>query len=553
MKKKVLFSFMLLFSLMIILTGCYGKDEANETEGEKASDPNSSTTEQVLNLSASGDLTTMSSLGSLDALAVTAMNSVYEGLYRIGPENEAVPGIAESHEISKDGKTYTFKLRKDAVWSNDASVTAHDFIYAWSKAINPETQAVYSYLMLDIKNAVKIQDKNDTLYGKIDQLGIKAVDDYTLEIELERPIPYFLSLTTYAPFFPQNEEFTEAQGDQYALETDKMIYNGPFILESWKQGQGWKFKKNEKYWDKDTVKLTTINQKIVKDTATAMNLYEANEIDTATLSSEFVDQYKDSPEFSTFLKPNTYFLRINHENKYLSNQNIRKAIDMGWDKEAMANVIMKNGSIAAYFLVPEGLSSGPDGKDFRDGNGDMNKTDISKAQEYWAKGLKELGTDKVTLEILSYDTAQAKSAVEYIKNQLEKNLEGIKLTINMQPNKQKLALEAKVDFDLDYGGWGPDYQDPMTYIELFETGAPYNQSNYSNSSVDKLIKEARVTVDSKKRWEILQQAEKLMLDDVAFAPTYQVGISRLTKPYVKNLYEHPFSADMSYKWAYIEK
>jgi len=553
MKKKVLFSFMLLFSLMIILTGCYGKDEANETEGEKASDPNSSTTEQVLNLSASGDLTTMSSLGSLDALAVTAMNSVYEGLYRIGPENEAVPGIAESHEISEDGKTYTFKLRKDAVWSNDAPVTAHDFIYAWSKAINPETQAVYSYLMLDIKNAVKIQDKNDPLYGKIDQLGIKAVDDYTLEIELERPIPYFLSLTTYAPFFPQNEEFTEAQGDQYALETDKMIYNGPFILESWKQGQGWKFKKNEKYWDKDTVKLTTINQKIVKDTATAMNLYEANEIDTATLSSEFVDQYKDSPEFSTFLKPNTYFLRINHENKYLSNQNIRKAIDMGWDKEAMANVIMKNGSIAAYFLVPEGLSSGPDGKDFRDGNGDMNKTDISKAQEYWAKGLKELGTDKVTLEILSYDTAQAKSAVEYIKNQLEKNLEGIELTINMQPNKQKLALEAKVDFDLDYGGWGPDYQDPMTYIELFETGAPYNQSNYSNSSVDKLIKEARVTVDSKKRWEILQQAEKLMLDDVAFAPTYQVGISRLTKPYVKNLYEHPFSADMSYKWAYIEK
>ncbi len=183
----------------------------------------------------------------------------------------------------------------------------------------------------------------------------------------------------------------------------------------------------------------------------------------------------------------------------------------------------------------------------------MNKTNIELSKEAWATGLKELGVDQVKLEFLTYDRAESKKAAEFIKNQLETNLEGLELTINMQPNKQKLALEGAVDFDLDYGGWGPDYQDPMTYIELFESTAYYNQSNYKNEKVDAFIKQAKTTSDVTERWELMQQAEKLMMEDVAFAPTFQKGLSRLTKSYVKNLYEHPFSADISYKWVEIVK
>jgi len=332
-----------------------------------------------------------------------------------------------------------------------------------------------------------------------------------------------------------------------------MIYNGPFIMESWQHGQGWTFAKNENYWDKDAVKLTKITQKIVKDTATAVNLYEAGEIDTTELSSEYVAQYKDSPEYSTFLKPNTYFIRMNHENKFLGNKNIRKAIDMAWDKQGFADVILQDGSIPAYYLVPQGLSTDENGVDFREVNGDMNKTDIEVAKKAWATGLQELGVDKVTLEFLTYDRAESKKAAEFIKNQLETNLAGLELTINMQPNKQKLALEGAVDYDLDYGGWGPDFQDPMTYIDLFESTAYYNQSHYKNAEVDALIKQAKTTADIKERWQLMQQAEKLMMEDVAFAPTFQKGVSRLKKPYVKNLYEHPFSADISYKWVEIDK
>lgn len=558
MAKKTKWLFVLLGLMLVILVGCYGKPtsgntaKSNESDNATADwDDNIAT--QELHLVATGDLTTMSSLGSVDALAVTAMNSVFEGLYRIGPENTPIPGMAESHEVSEDGTVYTFKIRKDAVWSNGSPVTAYDFEYAWKRAINPETQAIYSYLMLDIKNAANVQTEEDPLYGKVEEIGIKALNDDTLEVQLNAPIPYFISLTTYAPFFPLNKEFTESQGDQYALEADNMIYNGPFMMESWQHGQGWTFVKNESYWDKDTVKLTKITQKIVKDTATAVNLYEAGEIDTAELSSEYVAQYKDSPEYSTFLKPNTYFIRMNHENKYLSNLNIRKAIDMAWDKQGFADVILQDGSIPAYYLVPQGLSTDDKGNDFRDGNGDMNKTDIELAKEAWATGLKELGVDQVKLEFLTYDRAESKKAAEFIKNQLETNLEGLELTINMQPNKQKLALEGAVDFDLDYGGWGPDYQDPMTYIELFESTAYYNQSNYKNEKVDAFIKQAKTTSDVTERWELMQQAEKLMMEDVVFAPTFQKGLSRLTKPYVKNLYEHPFSADISYKWVEIVK
>ncbi|MGE6604746.1 peptide ABC transporter substrate-binding protein [Lysinibacillus sp. FSL M8-0216] len=560
MAKKTKWLFVLLALMLVVLVGCYGKDNttsgnttnSNETDNV-SSDGEDNIAAQELHLVATGDLTTMSSLGSVDALAVTAMNSVFEGLYRIGPENTPIPGMAESHEVSEDGTVYTFKIRKDAVWSNGTPVTAHDFEYAWKRAINPETQAIYSYLMLDIKNAANVQTEEDPLYGKVEEIGIKAINDETLEVQLNAPIPYFISLTTYAPFFPLNKEFTESQGDQYALEAENMIYNGPFMMESWQHGQGWTFVKNESYWDKDTVKLTKITQKIVKDTATAVNLYEAGEIDTAELSSEYVAQYKDSPEYSTFLKPNTYFIRMNHENKYLSNLNIRKAIDMAWDKQGFADVILQDGSIPAYYLVPQGLSTDDKGNDFRDGNGDMNKTNIELAKEAWATGLKELGVDQVKLEFLTYDRAESKKAAEFIKNQLETNLEGLELTINMQPNKQKLALEGAVDFDLDYGGWGPDYQDPMTYIELFESTAYYNQSNYKNEKVDALIKQAKTTSNVSERWELMQQAEKLMMEDVAFAPTFQKGLSRLTKPYVKNLYEHPFSADISYKWVEIVK
>ncbi len=559
MKRKWSFFTASLLLASSLLGGCYGNSKPTTTPQAGTNNPTTTTTPedkqngpQVLNITSSEEIATMNTLGSINVPATRVQNTVFEGLYRLGPDNQPVPGMAESHEMSPDGKTYTFHLRKNAQWSNGTPVTAHDFVYAWKKAIHPDTQSIYSYIMMDIKNAVAIQDKKSPLFKQIDQLGVTAVDDHTLKVELDNPIPYFVSLTTYAPFFPQNEAFVKAQGDKYALEVENLIFNGPFVLDSWQHEQGYVFKKNGNYWDKDSVKLDQINVKIVKDTTTAVNLYEAGEIDYTYVTSDFVDQYKNNQEFSTFLESNDYFMRFNHKNQYLKNVNIRKAIDMAWDKEGLTNVILNNGSVPAYFLVPKGLAKGPDGKDFRDSNGDFNKTDVAKAQELWKKGLSELGTSNVSLEILTYDTEVSKKIIEYIKNQLEKNLPGLTLTINTQPNKQKLKLEEQVQYDIDYGGWTPDYQDPMTYIDLFVTDGPYNQSHYSNPKLDELVKKAKTTVDPKARWQLMLEAEKLMMEDAVIAPVYQRGSARLVRPYVKGLVDHSFGTDVSFKWVYIE-
>ena len=553
MRLKKAFLFFSLLVVGLLLSGCYGGEGASTEDQNSTNDSGKTELAQELNLTAGGDLATMNTLGAYDGGAVVVLNSVFEGLHRIGPDNTIVPGIAESYELSEDNKTYTFKLREDAVWSDGTPVTAHDFVYSWRKAIHPDTAAYFGYLMLDIKNAAKIQNPDDELYGKAEELGIKAADDYTFVVELEYPVPYFIGLTATSVFFPQNKEFVEAQGENYALDVDSMIYNGPFVLDTWKQGEGWTMKKNETYWDADTVKLTTINQKIVKETSTAINLYETGEIDVVGLSSEYVDQYKNSKEYSTSEQPTIYFFRMNHANEYLKNENIRKAIDMGWNKQNMADLLLNNGSIPAYYLVPSGFVNGPDGKDYRKSSGNYNVTDIEKAKEYWNKGLEELGVDRVTLDLLSYDGEMSKTLVEYIKNQLETNLPGLTIEINIQPSKQKLELEASVSFDLDYGGWAPDYQDPITFLEIFTSDSYYNQSNYKNEAYDELITKARQTQDQTERWNILIEAEKLLMESATIGPIYQAGSARLTKPYVKDLYRHPFGTDISFKWAYIEE
>ncbi|KOP84159.1 peptide ABC transporter substrate-binding protein [Cytobacillus solani] len=538
-----------------LLAGCYGGESKKSTSEEK---PNSSvddnSSEQVLNLVEGGELPTLDTLGLFDALSSRTMNNIFEGLYRLDESHAPIPGMAESHELSEDGKVYTFHIRSDVKWSNGTPVTAKDFEYAWKKAINPETLSTYSYLFNDIKNAAAIQDSENSLFGKVEEFGIKAIDDHTFQVELDHPVPYFLSLITYPVFFPQNKEFAESQGDKYALEVENLIYNGPFVLDSWEHEVGWVYKKNPDYWDADTVKLDTINVKVVKEAATRVNLYDTGKIDLTEITSEFIDQYASTPDYSTLLKPEVFFIRMNQNNKYLANVNIRKAIDMGWDKKAAAESLLNNGSVPATYLVPKDFAFDESGKDFRAKYQGFNEEGVEKAKEYWEKGLKELGVEKMELEFLSYDSEERKRVSEYFKNQLETNLPGLTITINQQPNKQKLELESSMQYDLTYSGWGPDFQDPITFIDLYLSDGSYNWSNYVNENFDRLVMEAKMNpTDTAKRWENMQEAERILIEeDAAISPMYQSGLAQLKKPYVKGYIAHPFGVFASYKWTYIE-
>lgn len=265
-KKKLSLFLVLLLAVTTFLAACGGNNDTAKDKDGSANKPDEKK-EQVLNLLETQEIPTLDPALATDEVSFIVLNNVMEGLYRLGKDNKPVPGVAESYEVSQDGKVYTFKLRKDAKWSNGDPVTAHDFVFAWRRVLDPKTASEYAYIMYDIKNAEEINQ------GKlpVDQLGVKALDDYTLQVELKNPVPYFVSLTVFSSFMPQNEKFVKSQGEKYGLEANTTLYNGPFVLSEWKHEQGWTYKKNPNYWDKDNVKLETINVKVVKDTATAVN------------------------------------------------------------------------------------------------------------------------------------------------------------------------------------------------------------------------------------------------------------------------------------------
>ncbi|MGD6801597.1 peptide ABC transporter substrate-binding protein [Rossellomorea vietnamensis] len=562
MKKKFSFLLVLLLALATFLAACGGNNGNNgnnaANNGNNANSGNNGGEEepaaeeraQVLNLLESSEIPSMDAALATDSVSFNVMNQVYEGLYRLGENDEAVLGMAaEEPTISEDGKTYTFKIR-DAVWSNGDPVTANDFEYAWKKALNPDTAAEYAYIMYDIKNAEAVNAGDLPL----EELGVKAVDEKTLEVQLETAVPYFNALLSFATFYPQNEAFVTEQGDQYGLEANTSVYNGPFVLSDWKHEQSFQLQKNADYWEADVVQLEEINFNIVKDTATGVNLYETEKADIAGLSAEFVDQYGNDENFKTRADTAVYFLRFNQADPVLANVNARKAIDMAWDKQGLVDVLLNNGSIPAYYLVPQEFVYGPDGTDFRESNGNFNETDIAAAQEAWATAKEEAGFEEATLELLNYDSESSRKIGEFLKEELERNLEGLTVTISQQPFAQKLDLESAGDYQMSFAGWGPDYPDPMTFVDMFVTDGAHNQMGYSNPEYDQLIEDAKTTLldDEQARWDAMLKAEQILFEDAAISPMYQRGVAYLERPYVKGVLRHAFGADSSYKWAHIE-
>ena len=547
-------------AMSMALTACSGSggDKKTNTSSSSGEDKKSDikyAAKQVLNRTETNEIPTMDTSKNTDTLGSQILGNTMEGLYRLDKDNKPIPAAAESSTKSEDGKKYTFKLRKDAKWSNGDPVTAKDFVYAWQRLVDPKTAAEYAFIAYYIKNAEAINQGK----AEVSTLGAKAVDDYTLEVELERATPYFLNLTAFVSYYPLNEKFVKEKGEKYGLESDTTVYNGPFVLTDWKHEQGWKLKKNDSYWDKKNVKLDEINYSVVKDMATRVNLYDSGEIDFTLLSGEFVDKYRNNKEeFGVYSEPGTFFLRLNQkrggQDTPLKSKKLREAIALSINKKDLANVILNDGSKPADYLVANGLAKSPDGKDFQEEFKNGLKNDTKKAAAAWEEAKKELGKDQVTLEFLNYDTSNAKKVGEYVKDQIEKNLKGVTVNIKMQPFKQKLKLESDQDYDFSYAGWSPDYADPMTFLDMFESTNSQNQMSYSNPKYDEIIKQGKTELmaDAKKRWGELGKAEKLLLEeDVALVPLFQSARSYVMRPNVKGVVKHNISPEYSFKWAYV--
>jgi len=528
----------LVFSL--ILSGCNFSSSSSDSEGGSGG---------VLNITEAADIPTLDSTKAHDGIAFTVLNNVNEGLYRQDENNLPIKALATEHEENDDKTVHTFTLR-DANWSNGEPVTAQDFEYAWKRVMKEASPYGFMFVTAGIKNAEAILNEEKDA----EELGIKALDEKTLEVTLESANPLFLTLLTFPTFLPQNQEYVEEQGDQYALEFDKILYNGPFKLIEWTHEQGWKYEKNEDYWDADAVKLDKINVFVVKDPSTGTNLYETEKVDRVELSSALVDEYKDDENFQTMKESGLVFLRFNHNHPVLGNKDVRRAVNMAIDKTGLTDVILKDGSSPLNGVVPGGFYNSPENEDFRELNGDFNTGTIEEAQALWEKGLSEVGETGVTVSINIADSDDHKKVAEYIQAQLEDSLPGFKMEIKAVPFAQRLEIEKAIEYDMSLSSWGPDYSDPMTYLDMWLKDGSANRMDYHNPKLDALVADARVETDLSKRYQMMLDIEKILLEeDAAIAPLYQEGESILIRNKINNLLVHPTGAEFSYKWASIKE
>ncbi|PGT07209.1 peptide ABC transporter substrate-binding protein [Bacillus cereus] len=547
MLKKVTSIVASIIGASLLLTACSSEDKEAKNNA-KAIDKNE--TKQSMSLPYIAEIPTMDVTKATDSESMNVMRNVFEGLYILGEDNKLIPGVAKSYEVSEDKKTYTFHLR-DSKWSDGTPVTAADFVFSWKRAVNPNTASEYAFLFFDIKNAKRINSKE----LPVDQLGVKAIDDITFEVQLEQPVPYFIDLITFATFLPINEKYFESQGKQYGLEANQLVYNGAFTLDNWKHEQGFQLKKNPNYWDAKAVKLDKINFDIVKDKSTEINLYESGQIDRVGLTGEFVDKYKNSSDFKERPEVTMQFLRMNQKNEVLKNKHARLAISQAMNKKAFVDTVLNNGSLPAVGFIPANFAKGSDGKDFRKENGDLVKDDVNAAKESWKKARQELKKEQITLEMLTSDNAIAKKNAEYFKGELEKNLEGLTVHVKPQPRKQQIQLLLNSDYDLGVDVWGPDIPDPITFLDLFTTDSTYNFDKYSNKQYDELIHQVKTDLagDENARWETLKRAEKILLEDGAVAPLFQQGRSYLQRSSIKGIVTNDFGGEFNYKWAEVKK
>ncbi|MBC2258426.1 peptide ABC transporter substrate-binding protein [Listeria booriae] len=546
MKNGILITMILL--LGVVIAACGG------SKGDKQQ-ASTSETKQAIKVTSAGEIATLDSALYSDTFSSDAIGQISEGLYRVNPDNEAELGIAKAEPtVSADKKVYTFQLRDDAKWSNGDPVTAADFVYAFQKVVNPKTASPSSNQLDVIKNANLIRNEK----ADSNTLGVKAINDKTLEITLENPIPYLPKLLTGTPFLPQNEKFVTSTGSKYGTSSDTVLSNGPFLLKDWSGiGTSWIYIKNKDYWDAKNVKLNKVSTQVAKDAGAGVNLYETGDVQYTALTDEFVQKYKNDKAYHSDSKSLIGYLGFNEDRASTGNVRLRKALSMAFDKEAYTNTILGDGSKPLNGYIPTDFAKDPaNNKDFRAENGDLVTFDPDKAKSEWATAKKELGVDKLTLEILSSDTEVSKKTVEFLQSEIQKNLPGITIKLKSVPLKNRLALTTAGDYDIFYGTWSPDYSDPINFLEVYQSDGGLNFSKYKSKTYDAGLNAVKSTyaTEPEKRWdEMLTLEKQLIQTDAVIAPFYQGATAYLLDPNVKGVQIYPFGRNISYRLAYVDK
>lgn len=539
MKSKKGYVALLIICIVTVLSACGGEntENSNDVNGE-----------HIIRMMSLSELTSLDPAAMLDFPDAIIQNASFEGLYFLDENDEVQPGVASDlPDISADGKTYTFTLRENAKWSNGDAVTAADFEYAWKRMIDPENGFLYNFLMHDL-----IENASEIATGEMDPetLSVRAVDTYLLEVNLTNPAQYFTSLMVFPIFFPQNREVVETFGSDYGTNSDSIVFNGPFIVEDWQQSQmDWRLKKNPTYWDHSTIPTEEIHFQVIKETSTALNLFEDDQLDVAIVTGEIAKQMQNSETFQSYPAATMDYIRLNQQRggqaTPLANENLRKALALGIDKVNLITNIMADGSKPLDGAITEGFVRNPKtGEDFRSEAGSLMQYDPKQALSFWQRAQEELG-ESITLDLLTTDDSGYKKMGESLQWALEDLFDGLTVTMRSMPAEVALNTASESDYDLFLIYWTPDYQDPYSTLKMMYSG---NNRHYSNPEYDRLLDEARFTyaLEPEKRWQSMITAEKELMENTAgMIVLSQNQNSVLQKLTISGLNYHTFAAPMS--------
>lgn len=509
------------------------------------------------------NLSTTAPLDTIDISKSTGFGqtgNVFESFYRLGKNGKPTAGLAKTGTVSKDGKTWTFKIR-DSKWSNGDPIVAQDFVYSWRRSLNPKTASPYAYLFSGVKNADAI------IAGKKapNALGISAPDKKTVVVKLNRPIAYFKVLMAYPLFGPQNEKVVKKYGNRYATKAQYQVYSGPFKIKGWNgTNDTWSFVKNNDYWDKKAVKLNKINYQVVKSNNTGYQMYQQGKLDLTPLSSEQVKNLKSNNDFTQYPYSLVRFLLYNFKDKNavnrkaLNNKNIRLALSLSIDRDIVTKKVLGNGSTLPKGFVANDLAANPKtGIDFAKEQAVKNTVDYNPAlaKKYWQKGLQEIGQKSLTFDVLSSnDEADSDQLTQYLQSQWTKELKGIKINITNIPDKSTTSRAHQGNFDIYLSHWGGDFNDPMTFMQIPMTGTSYNYGKWSNSEYDNLVKKAgnQDANNPDIRWNDLISAAKIVNSNQAITPIYQQTTAYLQNKRVHGIIHNTAGTQWSYKYAYVD-
>ena len=559
MKKKLL-SIVLASALTLSMIGCgssavSGVSEQNDTTSNETDPADSKkSAEGNLNVMLETPVESLDPQQATDGTSFEVIADYTDGLMQMDADGKAVNALADRADVSEDGLTYTFHIRNDANWSNGRPVTAADFVFAWQRAVDPEVASEYSYMFSDIGQIVNAQEIIDGTKDK-NELGVKAVDEKTLEVKLNVPVSYFLSLMYFPTFYPVNQTFFESCADTYATSPETTLSNGAFILDEYQPAATTiRLIKNPDYYDSDKVKLVALNYQVIQDSQQALMSYQSGDLDTTLVNGEQVDQVKDDPSYKAIGAGYLWYISPNmKEVKELQNKNIRYAITMALNREAITTDVLKDGSAPTYTAVPMDFATGPDGSDFsadQEKFKDVCRYDATAAADYWNKGLEELGAKEITVTMIhDADDAPIKVA-QVVKEQLETTLPGLTVELQQMPKKERVQRMQEGDFELGLTRWGPDYADPMTYLGMWVTKNANNYGFWSNSEYDEIIADCTTgstAMDPKARWSALYKAEKLVMDEAVIFPLYTQCNAELISTNVSGIEFHPVALNRVYK------